>query len=157
MLNEQGYALVLHGLVVTRWNSPLSFNDWKNIISHKTDLFAPILHSACNYATLGFRRVEDDTLSCHFWWQFQAVKMCKEGMLSRKEVEKEIQKINKEIAKLQWDLKNEVLTPRQKVVKQNKIKQLKKTRKGADTTGRRLESPEGLFTEAVRYVRIQKR
>ena len=83
--------------------------------------------------------------------------MCKEGMLSRKEVKKEIQKINKEIAKLQWDLKNEVLTPRQKVVKQNNIKQLKKTRKGADTTGRRLESLEGLFTEAVRYVWIQKR
>ena len=55
--------------------------------------------------------------------------MCKEGMPSHKEIEKEIQKINKEIAKLQWDLKNEVLTPRQKVVKQNKLKQLKKTRK----------------------------
>ena len=55
--------------------------------------------------------------------------MCKEGMPSRKEIEKEIQKINKEIAKLQWDIKNEVLTPHQKAVKNNKIKELKKMRK----------------------------
>ena len=55
--------------------------------------------------------------------------MCKEGMPSCKEIEKEIQKINKEIAKLQWDVKNKVLTPRHKVVKNNKIKQLKKMRK----------------------------
>ena len=50
-------------------------------------------------------------------------------MPSRKEIEKEIQKINKEIAKSQWDIKNEVLTPHQKGVKNNKIKELKKTRK----------------------------
>ena len=50
-------------------------------------------------------------------------------MPSRKEIEKEIQKINKEIAKLQWDIKNEVLTAHQKAVKNNKIKELKKTRK----------------------------
>ena len=55
--------------------------------------------------------------------------MCKEGMPSHTEIEKEIQKMNKEIAKLQWDIKNEVLTPHQKVVKNNKIKELKKTRK----------------------------
>ena len=50
-------------------------------------------------------------------------------MPSRREIEKEIQKINKEIAKLHWDIKNEVLTPRQKAVKNNKIKELKKMRK----------------------------
>ena len=50
-------------------------------------------------------------------------------MPSHKEIQKEIQKINKEIAKLQWDIKNEVLTPRQKAVKNNKIKELKKMRK----------------------------
>ena len=32
-------------------------------------------------------------------------------MPSRKEVDKEISKINKEIANLKWSLKNEVLTP----------------------------------------------
>ena len=123
------YALVLHGLVDNHSNQPLSFNEWKNIISRKTDLFAPILHSACNFANLGFRRVQDDTLSCHFWWRFQGFRMCKEGIPSHKEIEKEIQKINKEIAKLQWDIKNEVLTPHQKAVKNNKTKELKKMRK----------------------------
>ena len=48
---------------------------------------------------------------------------------SCKDVEKEIAKINKEIAALKWSLKNDVLTPRQRDVKSNKIKALKATRK----------------------------
>ena len=64
---RQFYVLVLHGLVVTRRNYPLSFNEFENIISRKADLFAPILHGACNFANLGFTKVEDDTLSCHFF------------------------------------------------------------------------------------------
>ena len=50
-------------------------------------------------------------------------------MPSRKEVEREILKINKEIEKLKWQIKNEVLTDRQREVKRNKIRQLKATRK----------------------------
>ena len=50
-------------------------------------------------------------------------------MPSRKEIETEICKINKEISDLKWQIKNEVLTPRQKAVKLNKIKVLKATRK----------------------------
>ena len=50
-------------------------------------------------------------------------------MPSRKEIETEIRKINKEIADLKWQIKNEVLTARQKAVKLNKIKVLKATRK----------------------------
>ena len=38
-------------------------------------------------------------------------------MPSRKEVECEILKINKEIEKLKWQIKNEVLTDRQREVK----------------------------------------
>ena len=50
-------------------------------------------------------------------------------MLLRKEVEKEISKINKEIANLKWSLKNEVLTQEKRAQKIQKIKDLKKTRK----------------------------
>ena len=50
-------------------------------------------------------------------------------MPSRKEVEREVAKINKEIAALKWSLKNDVLTPHQRDVKINKIKDLRKTRK----------------------------
>ena len=46
----------------------------------------------------------------------------------RKEAEKEISKINKEIANLKWSLKNEVLTQVKRAVKIQKIKDLKKTR-----------------------------
>ena len=46
----------------------------------------------------------------------------------RKEVEKEISKINKEIANLKWSLKNEVLTQEKQAEKIQKIKDLKKTR-----------------------------
>ena len=46
----------------------------------------------------------------------------------RKEVEKEISKINKEIANLKWSLKNEVLTQTKRAQKIQKIKDLKKTR-----------------------------
>ena len=46
---------------------------------------------------------------------------------SRKEVEKEISKINKEIANLKWSLKNEVLTQVKRAEKIQKIKDLKKT------------------------------
>ena len=49
-------------------------------------------------------------------------------MPSRKEVEKEISKINKEIANLKWSLKNEVLTQTKWAQKIQKIKDLKKTR-----------------------------
>ena len=49
-------------------------------------------------------------------------------MPSRKEVEKEISKINKEIANLKWSLKNEVLTQVKRAEKIQKIKDLKKTR-----------------------------
>ena len=45
----------------------------------------------------------------------------------RKEVEKEISKINKEIANLKWSLKNEVLTQVKRAEKIQKIKDLKKT------------------------------
>ena len=45
-------------------------------------------------------------------------------MPSRKEVEKEISKINKK-----WPLKNEVLTQEKRAQKIQKIKDLKKTRK----------------------------
>ena len=45
----------------------------------------------------------------------------------RKEVEKEISKINKEIANLKWSLKNEVLTQEKRAQKIQKIKDLKKT------------------------------
>ena len=50
-------------------------------------------------------------------------------MPSHKGVEREILKINKEIEKLKWQIKNEVLTDRQREVKRNKIRQLKATRK----------------------------
>ena len=46
----------------------------------------------------------------------------------RKEVEKEISKINKEIANLKWSLKNKVLTQVKRAEKIQKIKDLKKTR-----------------------------
>ena len=49
-------------------------------------------------------------------------------MPSRKEVEKEISKINKEIANLKWSLKNKVLTQVKRAEKIQKIKDLKKTR-----------------------------
>ena len=39
--------------------------------------------------------------------------------------EREILKINKEIADIKWSIKNEVLTDRQKEVKRNKIRELK--------------------------------
>ena len=48
-------------------------------------------------------------------------------MPSRKEVEREILKINKEIANLKWEIKNEVLMDRQREVKRNKIRELKVT------------------------------
>ena len=50
-------------------------------------------------------------------------------MPSRRKVECEILKINKEIAEIKWQIKNEVLTVRQKEVKRNKIRELKATRK----------------------------
>ena len=50
-------------------------------------------------------------------------------MPSRKEVEHEILKINKEMANLKWQIKNEVLTGRQREVKRNKFRELKATRK----------------------------
>ena len=50
-------------------------------------------------------------------------------MPSRKEVEREILKINKEISNLKWQIKNEVLTDRQREVKRNKIRELKATQK----------------------------
>ena len=49
------------------------------------------------------------------------------AMPLRKEVEKEISKINKEIANLKWSLKNEVLTQEKRAQKIQKIKDLKKT------------------------------
>ena len=49
-------------------------------------------------------------------------------MPSRKEIEKEISKINKEIANLKWSLKNKVLTQVKWAEKIQKIKDLKKTR-----------------------------
>ena len=48
-------------------------------------------------------------------------------MSSRKEVDKEISKINKKIANLKWSLKNEVLTQAKQAQKIQKIKDLKKT------------------------------
>ena len=43
------------------------------------------------------------------------------NMPSRKEVEREILKINKEILNLKWQIKNEDLTDRQREVKSNII------------------------------------
>ena len=48
-------------------------------------------------------------------------------MPSRKEVEKEISKINKEIGNLKWSLKNKVLAQAKRAEKIQKIKDLKKT------------------------------
>ena len=62
------YDLVLHGLVVTCPNCPLSFNEWKNINSRKADLFARIMDSACNYAILGFKMWPFCT---HLQWCFE--------------------------------------------------------------------------------------
>ena len=42
-------------------------------------------------------------------------------MPSQREVEHEILKINKEIAEIKWQIKNDILTDRQKEVKRNKI------------------------------------
>ena len=50
-------------------------------------------------------------------------------MPSQKEVECEILKINKQISEIKWQIKNEVLTDRQREVKRNKIRELKATRK----------------------------
>ena len=50
-------------------------------------------------------------------------------MPSRKEVEREILKINKEIGEIKWQIKNKVLMDRQKEVKRNKIRELKATQK----------------------------
>ena len=57
------------------------------------------------------------------------LRLSRRAMPSRKEVEREILKINKEILDLKWQIKNEVLSDRQKQVKRNKITQLKATRK----------------------------
>ena len=50
-------------------------------------------------------------------------------MPPRKEIEKEIAKINKEIDHIKWQLKNEVLTARQRDSKLEKLRRLKATRK----------------------------
>ena len=50
-------------------------------------------------------------------------------MPPRKDIEKEIAKINKEIDQIKWQLKNEVLTPRQRDSKLEKLQRLKTTRK----------------------------
>ena len=47
----------------------------------------------------------------------------------RKDVEREISKINKEISDLKWALKNEVLTAKKRQEKKDKISELKKVRK----------------------------
>ena len=73
------------------------------------------------------------------------------AMPSRKEVEREILKINKEISDNKWQIKNEVLSDRQKQVKRNKITQLKATRK--DLT----KQVEGFLPETVRTYGVQNR
>ena len=55
------------------------------------------------------------------------IRVSRSAMPSRKEIEREILKINKEISDLKWQIKNEVLSERQKQVKRNKITQLKAT------------------------------
>ena len=60
---------------------------------------------------------------------FDVINMQRHRMPSQREVEREILKINKEIAEIKWQIKNEVLTDRQKEVKRNKIRELKATRK----------------------------
>ena len=57
------------------------------------------------------------------------LRLSRRAMPSRKEVEREILKINKEISDLKWQIKSEVLSDRQKQVKRNKITQLKATQK----------------------------
>ena len=80
---------------------------------------------------------------------FKVFRHSKKACLRNKEIEKEIQKINKEIAKLQWDIKNEVLTPHQKAVKNNKIKALKEDEERANEAGGRVESSVSLLPETV--------
>ena len=60
---------------------------------------------------------------------FDVFNVQRRRMPSRREVEREILKINKEIAEIKWQIYNKVLTDRQKEVKRNKIRELKVTRK----------------------------
>ena len=73
-------------------------------------------------------------------------------MPSRKEVEKEISKINKEIANLKWSLKNEVLTQEKRAQKIQKIKDLKKTRTEL-TQQREGWRGKGFCLKSSRYLR----
>ena len=79
------------------------------------------------------------------------------NMPSRKEVERKILKINKEISNLKWQIKNKVLTDRQREVKRNKIRELKATRKDLtkQVEGWRVEGSASLLPETIgnRYVR----
>ena len=75
----------------------------------------------------------------------------------RKEVEKEISKINKEIANLKWSLKNEVLTQEKRAQKIQKIKDLKKTCMELTQADRGLEGEEGFISKAVGMYGIQNR
>ena len=50
-------------------------------------------------------------------------------MPPHKDIEKEIVKINKEIDHIKWQLKNKVLTPRQRDSKLEKLRRLKATQK----------------------------
>ena len=52
---------------------------------------------------------------------FDVFNVQRRRMPSRREVGHEILKINKEIAEIKWQIKNEILTDRQKEVKRNKI------------------------------------
>ena len=60
---------------------------------------------------------------------FDVLNVYRRMMTSRREVEREILKINTEIVDIKWSIKNEVLTDRQKEVKRNKIRELKAIRK----------------------------
>ena len=78
-------------------------------------------------------------------------------MPSRREVEREILKINKEIADIKWSIKNDILTDRQKEVKRNKIRELKAVRKKLNKASGGLESSTCLLPKTIGMYGIQNR
>ena len=88
---------------------------------------------------------------------FYVLNMQGRMMPSRREVEREILKINKEIADIKWAIKNDVLTERQKEVKRNKIRELKAVRKNLTKQVEGLESSTCLLPKTIGMYRIQNR
>ena len=76
-------------------------------------------------------------------------------MPPRKDIEKEIAKINKEIDQIKWQLKNEVLTPRQRDSKLEKLRCFEDNKKGPYKTGGRVEGATCELTEAIGRYGVQ--